>query len=125
MEPETTAKEGEKRAGQEDGTGTVGSHLTRLPTRDAAPGRTCGPDAIGPTLKCQGNYCNHAFSLTLLSAKRDNKPIARPVACALDEPARPSQSAMRCPCGVFAGAEFLPGPAADDTGAVDCAVGPW
>src|SRR5438093_2510 len=30
-------------------------------------------------LECQGNYCNHAFSLTLKSAKRDNEPIATPL----------------------------------------------
>jgi len=47
MEPETPAKEGEKRAGQEDGSGTVGSHLTRLPTRDAARAGLADPMLSG------------------------------------------------------------------------------
>src|SRR2546429_3324935 len=39
------------------------------------PRPDCRTDAIDLMLECQGNYCNHAFSLTLASAKRDNEPI--------------------------------------------------
>src|SRR5437773_2470640 len=41
--------------------------------------RNTGTDAIHLMLECQGNYCNHVFSLTLPSAKRDNETIATPV----------------------------------------------
>src|SRR5205814_9981147 len=37
--------------------------------------RNTGTDAIHLMLECQGNYCNHVFSLTLPSAKRDNETI--------------------------------------------------
>src|SRR5439155_19382464 len=50
-----------------------------LTIRESAPGRIVGTDAIDLMLECQGNYCNHAFSLTFQSAKRDNQPIARPL----------------------------------------------
>src|SRR5439155_833833 len=45
----------------------------------SAPRGIVGTDAIDPMLECQGNYCNHAFSLTLPSTKRDNETIATPL----------------------------------------------
>src|SRR2546425_7320906 len=47
------------------------------------PRPDCRTDAIDLMLECQGNYCNHAFSLTLASAKRDNEPITTPLFRAL------------------------------------------